>query len=389
MENVIDIQEVQPQPQGALVTTIGVGGGGSNMINYLMQVNPHKSVKLIAANTDVQALYKTNADIKIKLGEKLTRGLGAGAQPEIGEKAALETYEEIKAALSGSDIVFISAGLGGGTGTGAAPVVAKAAKEIGALTVSVVTKPFKYEGGRRTKLAEEGLQNLKAESDCIVVIPNERVLSIIPKNYSRTETFNMINDVLARAVTGMSNVVLNCGEGDMNVDFADVQTVMSYRGLALMGIGEATGADAASEAMRLAIQSPLLDNISIDGAKGVHVSFEAHPDYPMNALNDAMEIVHSLVDEDANVVMGTYTRNDVSADYVKVTVIATGFEKEIVTSANDTDMSNVQNPSAQAQDKGIQELNEHFRVVSQSFKEEHGLFENELDVPAYLRAARD
>lgn len=392
MENIVDIQEIQPQAQGAIITTIGVGGGGSNMISYLMRVNPHKSVKLIAANTDIQALYKTSADVKLKLGEKLTKGLGAGAQPDIGEKAALETYEEIKAALEGSNIVFISAGLGGGTGTGAAPVVAKAAKEVGALTVSVVTKPFRYEGGKRAKLAEEGLQNLKAQSDCIVVIPNERVLSIIPKNYSRTETFNLVNDVLARAVMGMSSVVLNHSGGDINVDFADVAAVMSNKGLALMGIGEAEGDNAAVEAMRMAIESPLLDNISIVGAKGVLVNFEFHKDYPANIWADALEIINSLVDSDANVVVGTYTLDDVQQDYARVTVIATGFEKELI--ATHSAQPSVQQQTPQENKATLEEdstkgLNSHFRIVSQTFKEENNLFGDELDVPTYLRIAKD
>lgn len=381
--NVIDIQEIQPRPQGVVITTIGVGGGGSHMISHLANTNPHKAVKLIAANTDMQDLYTANADVKMILGEKLTGGLGAGMRPEVGEKAALETYEEIKAALSGSHIVFVSAGLGGGTGTGAAPVIAKAAKEIGALTISVVTKPFKSEGNKRARFAEEGLQNLKAESDCIVVIPNERLLSIIPPRLGYKESLEIVDDVLARAVNGMSNMILNHGPKDINVDFADARTVMSYKGLALMGIGEATSDNAAIDAMREAIESPLLDNISIKGAKGVLVSFEFHENHPLLGVNEAMEIIHSVADEYADVIYGTHTRTDVDENYVRVTVIATGFEKEIVTS------SNSQAQTKTAQEEGIQKINESFRIVSRNFKEENGLFGDELDVPAYLRAARD
>lgn len=409
MENVVNIHEIQPNlqnvtkntvdveiqeiqrsvPQGAVITVIGVGGGGSNMITHLAKISSHKDVKLVAANTDIQALHGTSADVKIKLGEKLTRGLGAGAQPEIGEKAALETYEEIKAVLNGSDIVFISTGLGGGTGTGASPVIAKAAKEIGALTVSVVTKPFKNEGNKRAKLAEMGLQNLKAESDCIIVIPNERVFSIIPKNFSMGQTFAMVDDILARAVNGMSSVLLNHASSDINVDFADVKTIMSHRGLALMGIGEANGDSSASEAMHTAIESPLLDNISIEGAKGALVYFEIHEDYPMSNINEALEIINSTVAKNADVVMGTHRLHDAPQDYARVIVIATGFEREIVANSPSGNGGNAQEEQNALQEDNIRQLNENFRTVNKAYKEEYNLFSDELDVPSYLRAGRD
>lgn len=382
----ISIQEIQDETskQGAVIAVIGVGGGGSNMVNYLANNNPHKDVKLIAANTDVQALTTTQANLKMKLGERLTKGLGAGGKPDIGMKAALETYEEIKLALNGVDIVFISAGLGGGTGTGAAPVVAKAAKEVGALTVSVVTKPFKTEMGKRARFAEEGLRNLKAESDCIIVIPNDRLLPIIPKNCGRKEAFAYVDKVLARAVNGMSSVILNHTQGDMNVDFADVRTAMSYKGLALMGIGEATGDNAASDAMQHAIVSPLLDNISIKGAKGVIIYFETPENYPLAELNAAMEIIESLVDADADVIQGTYTLTDVPEDFVRITVIATGFEKEIVNGGNDSSQK-------AEQEQALEHSRQNIQLIRNVSGEDYNLFNNSdiYEIPTYLRNQKD
>ena len=382
----VSIQEIQDEPskQGAVIAVIGVGGGGSNMVNHLANNNPHKDVKLIAANTDVQALETTNANLKMKLGERLTKGLGAGGNPDVGMKAALETYEEIKLALNGVDLVFISAGLGGGTGTGAAPVVAKAAKEVGALTVSVVTKPFKFEMGKRARLAEEGLRNLKAESDCIIVIPNDRLLSIIPKNCGHKEAFAFVNDVLTRAVNGMSSVILKHTQGDMNVDFADVKKAMSYKGLAHMGNGEATGDNAASDAMQQAIVSPLLDNISIKGAKGAVIYFETHQNYPFTELSAAMEIIESLVDVEADLIQGIHTLNDVPEDFVRITVIATGFEKEIVNGGNDASRKTDEEQALEHSRQSIQLM----RNVS---GEDYNLFNNNdtLEVPTYLRNQKD
>lgn len=383
MENIeLDIQEIRQE--GAVITAVGVGGGGSNMISHLVKTNPHKAIKLIATNTDIQHLETASANIKMKLGEKLTKGLGAGMQPDVGERAALETYEELKAVLNGSDIVFISAGLGGGTGTGAAPVVAKAAKEVGALTVSIVTKPFKWEGGKRARLAEEGLRNLKAESDCIVVIPNDRLLSIIPKNYSFQESFKVVNDVLARAVNGISGVILNHGPNDINVDFADARTVMSHKGLALMGIGEATGDSAAGDAMRMAIESPLLDNISIKGAMGVLVNFEMHRDYPLAEISEAMNIIESIADEEAHVVFGTRTLADVAENYVKVTVIATGFEREVVSTEAQPQMCEKQ---------GLEQSRQSLQLAARKVSgEDYSLFDHNdesLEVPTYLRNQKD
>jgi len=242
---------------GAKIKVVGVGGGGGNMVNHIIRVNPNLNIDLIVANTDAKALENSLAHTKIQLGEKTTKGLGAGMRPEIGKAAAEESYDEVKSALETSDIVFIGTGLGGGTGTGAAPVVAQAAKDIGALTVAVVTMPFMFEGKKRRKLADCGLEELRKESDSIVVIPNDKLLTLIDKNAGIKESFEMVDEVLARAVNGMSTIVLDSGKSDINLDFADVRTIMSHRGLALMGVGEASGEDAAQEAIKNAIQSPI------------------------------------------------------------------------------------------------------------------------------------
>lgn len=321
----IDIIETKCQTTGAKIKAIGVGGGGGNMINYMVEEST-ANIDLIVANTDAQALKTSLAPHKMQLGMNATRGLGAGMVPDKGREAALESYEDIKAMLEGSDIVFISAGLGGGTGTGAAPIIAQAAKEVGALTVAIVTTPFKFEGRKRTKLAQDGLEELKKESDSIIVVPNEKLLSIVEKNLGIKESFRMVDEILAQAVGGISQVILSHGENDINLDFADVKTVMSHRGLALMGTGYSTGANAAYDAAKAAIESPLLDNVSIDGAMGVLVHFDIHPNYPIMEISDAMNIIEESADEDASVIFGTTTNPNMDVDEVRVIIVATGFE---------------------------------------------------------------
>jgi len=319
--------EESPTLTGAKIKAIGVGGGGGNMINHMVN-SGITDIDLIVANTDIQALESSNAPFKIQLGEKLTKGLGAGMKPEIGQQSAIESYDAIKEVLDGADIVFVSSGLGGGTGTGAAPIVAQVAKEVGALTVAVVTKPFRFEGKRRQKIAELGLEELKKESDSIIVIPNEKLLSIVDKNLGIKDSFKMVDNILARAVSGISNVILSRGVNDINLDFADVNTVMSHHGLALMGVGEATGQSAAFEAIKNAIESPLLDNMDIKGAMGVLVHFQIHPDYPILEISEAMGIVEDNADENAHVIFGTTTDETMQPDEVKITIVATGFESE-------------------------------------------------------------
>ena len=378
----IDIVEARCTTNGAKIKAIGVGGGGGNMINHMISEGIH-SIDLIVANTDSQALDSSLAPYKLQLGINATRGLGAGMVPDKGREAALESFEEIKTMLEGSDIVFISAGLGGGTGTGAAPIIAQAAKEIGALTVSIVTSPFKFEGRKRTKLAKEGLEELKRESDSIIVVPNEKLLSIVEKNLGIKESFRMVDDILAQAVGGISKVILSHGENDINLDFADVKTVMGHRGLALMGAGYSVGINAAYDAAKAAIESPLLDNISIDGAMGVLVHFDIHPDYPIMEIGAAMSIVEESADEDASVIFGTTTDKNMDIDEVRITIVATGFEDKnaiaeptVITQPILTEVST----------NTINTLGTRRMVMGADYNSEH---EDILDVPTFLRKQMD
>lgn len=324
VDNNIELESAT-EAEGAKIKVIGIGGGGGNMVNHMINEGM-TGVDLIVANTDAQALDSSLAPTRLQLGINATRGLGAGMVPEKGREAALESFDEIKTTLAGADIVFISAGLGGGTGTGASPIIAQAAKEVGALTVSVVTSPFKFEGRKRSKLSKEGLEELKRESDSIVIVPNEKLLSIVEKNLGIKESFRMVDDILSQAVSGISNVILSHGPNDINLDFADVKTVMSHRGLALMGSGKSDGSNAAYDAAKAAINSPLLDNISINGAMGVLVHFHIHPDYPILQISEAMDTIEDHADEDANVIFGTTTNASLEIDEVKITIVATGFE---------------------------------------------------------------
>ncbi|MAD42537.1 MAG: cell division protein FtsZ [Arcobacter sp.] len=311
----------------AKIAVIGVGGGGCNMINHMIKEGSHK-IDLIAANTDLQVLHISKAPKKIQLGLKLTKGLGAGMKPEIGRDSAVESYEDIKTALKGADIIFIAAGLGGGTGTGAAAIIAKAAKEIGALTVSVVTKPFTWEGKKRAGLANLGLEELKKVSDSIIVVPNDRLLEIIDENVGMKDAFKIIDNILFQAVNGMSEVILNPGNSDINTDFADVKTIMQHRGMALMGIGKAKGEDAAQKALEDAIDSPLLDKVSLNGAKGILIHFNIHPQVSLFAINDVMGTINDRMDSNAEIIFGTTSDSTLETDEVKITIVATGFESK-------------------------------------------------------------
>ena len=317
------VEEVQGI-NGARIVAVGVGGGGGNMIGHMLNEGI-SGIEMISINTDAQVLNDSDS-AKIQIGAKLTKGLGAGMKPEIGKESALESYDEIRAALDGADIVFISAGLGGGTGTGAAPVVAQIAKDVGALTISIVTKPFSFEGKKRLKLAEIGLEELKRESDSIVVIPNDKLLSIIDRKLGLKDSFKIVDSVLAQAVSGTSGVILSSGTNDINLDFADLKTVMQHRGMALMGVGVHEGDNAAYEAIKSAIESPLLDNMSINGAMGVLVHFSMHPNFPTMEIYAAMEVVNESADDNADIIFGTSTDENLAEDYVKITIIATGFE---------------------------------------------------------------
>jgi len=363
---------------GARIKVIGVGGGGGNMINHMSKSNT-SGIDLIVANTDAQVLEKSLADVKLQLGVKLTKGLGAGMKPEVGRESALESYEDIKNVLSGADIVFVATGLGGGTGTGAAPIVAQAAREIGALTIAVVTKPFKMEGRKRSKLADHGLSELKKESDSIVVIPNEKLLSLVDKNLGIKDSFKMVDEVLSRAVSGTSGIILSSGEDDINVDFADLQTVMSHRGLALMGVGEAQGDRSAFDAVKKAIDSPLLDNVTIDGAMGVLVHFHINPAYPLTAINEAMEIAYESADEDADVIFGTTTDEDMDVNSVRITIVATGFERELQSSTT----NNQAYDTKDANSNDLRLRKPLLKIVGGDVSEDY------LDIPTYMRNQKD
>ncbi len=341
MDNLFKVDDIKEQMPNkvlsdnvAKISVIGIGGGGCNMINHMIKEGSQK-VDLIAANTDLQVLHISQAPKKIQLGIKLTKGLGAGMKPEIGRDSAVESYEEIKNALKGADIVFIAAGLGGGTGTGAAAIVAKAAKEIGALTVSVITKPFTWEGKKRAGLANLGLEELKKVSDSIIVVPNDRLLEIIDENVGMKDAFKIIDNILYQAVNGMSEVILNPGNSDINTDFADVKTIMQHRGMALMGIGKAKGENAAQRALEDAIESPLLDKMSLNGAKGILIHFNIHPQVSLFAINDVMGSINDRMDHNAEIIFGTTSDRTLETDEVKITIVATGFE-----SKNDTDLEN-------------------------------------------------
>ncbi|HDR06516.1 MAG TPA: cell division protein FtsZ [Candidatus Coatesbacteria bacterium] len=306
----------------ANLKVFGVGGGGGNAVNRMVEAGL-RGVDFIAANTDAQALMHNTAYNKIQLGERLTHGLGAGAQPEIGREAAEESLDKIRDYLQGADMLFITAGLGGGTGTGAAPVIAEQAREMNILTVAVVTKPFTFEGPARARKAEAGLEELRQYVDTLIVIPNQRLLSVVEKRTTMTTAFEMADDVLHQAVQGISDIIMV--PGMINVDFADVVNVMKARGDALMGTGYGTGETAIHDAVRNAVSSPLLDGVSIEGALGVLVNITAPENLPLCAVNEAMETIRQAADENAEIITGV-VKSDLQ-DQVTVTVIATGFTR--------------------------------------------------------------
>ena len=306
---------------GARIKVIGVGGGGSNAVNRMVH-GGLEGVEFIVANTDVQALRASPASIKLQIGNKLTKGLGAGADPNVGRQAALEDTESILQALDGADMIFVTTGLGGGTGTGAAPVIASLASELGALTIAVVTKPFKFEGKKRLLQAERGLEALRDCVDTIITIPNERLLTIIDRTTPLIEAFATADDVLRQAIQGISDLILV--PGLINLDFADVKTIMAGMGMAMMGTGIAEGQDRAMEAARRAISSPLLEGASVNGSRGVIINVTGGPDLSLVEVSEASSIVQEAADEDANIIFGAVVDPALKGK-VKITVIATGF----------------------------------------------------------------
>ncbi len=315
----------------ARVKIIGIGGGGCNAIDNMIEAKL-KGVDFIAANTDAQALSASKAPVKIQLGAKLTKGLGAGANPKVGEEAALEDVDTIKSALMGADMVFVTAGMGGGTGTGGAPIIAKVAKEIGALTVAIVTKPFEFEGKRRMEQAEAGIGLLKRIADTLIAIPNQRLLSVTGKNISFMDAFKVADDILLQAAKGISDLILV--RGLINLDFADVRTIMSEMGMALMGTGIASGENRASNAAQMAISNPLLEDLTIDGAKGILINISGNRSMTLNEIHEASSLVRNAAHEDANIIFGAVVDESLG-DSVRVTVIATGFGSEDAMASSD------------------------------------------------------
>lgn len=347
----IDVEEF------AMIKVIGVGGGGNNAVNRMIECGV-KGIEFIALNTDKQALNSSRAEMKLQIGEKLTRGLGAGANPEIGMKAAEENRNEITEALKGADMVFITAGMGGGTGTGAAPIVAEVAKELGILTVGVVTKPFTFEGRRRSLHAEKGVEELKNRVDTLVTIPNDRLLQVAEKKTTMVEAFAMADEVLKQGIQGISDLI--AVPNLINLDFADVKTIMYDQGIAHMGIGKATGENRAVEAAKLAIKSPLLET-SIDGAKAVLLNITGGEDLGLFEVNEAADLIRQSADKDANIIFGAGIEEDLK-DEIKITVIATGFDV-----------------NRRRQELGQEEVALDESAASKEFDM------NNLDIPTFLR----
>jgi cell division protein FtsZ len=369
-------QEVVPEMTPvASIKVIGVGGGGTNATNRMIRAKL-QGIEFIAVNTDAQALYHSEAPHKINIGKATTKGLGAGSNPDIGRQAAEESAEEIREAIGGADMVFITCGMGGGTGTGAAPVIAEIAKEQGILTVGVVTKPFAFEGHRRKTQADEGLENLRGKVDTLITIPNDRILSIIDKKTPITDAFMVVDDVLRQGVQGIADLITV--HGMINVDFADVRTVMENAGSALMGIGYGTGENRAIEAAKAAIESPLLE-LSIDGAKGVLFNITGGNDLSMYEVDEAARIITEASDAEANIIFGAVI-NDSYTGEVKITVVATGFDanpRDIASFRSHSGLnSNYASHSRMGSEAGSS-AGEPTHVIKNA--------EDELDIPAFIR----
>jgi cell division protein FtsZ len=362
----------------ANIKVMGAGGAGNNALNRMISTGL-KGVEFIALNTDSQQLKKNNAPIKMQIGSKLTKGLGSGANPEVGKKAAEEDREKIRELISGADMVFITAGMGGGTGTGAAPVIAEIAKENGSLTVAVVSKPFLFEGYRRKIQAETGLNELKEVVDTLIVVPNQKLLSIVEKQTSLVEAFNLADDVLRQAIQGISDIITI--PGLVNVDFADVKAVMSQSGGALMGTGIGSGDNKAIKAAEMAITSPLLEDISINGAKGILINITGGPDLSLFEINEATSIIYERADKEANIIFGAVIDEKMHNE-IRITVIATGFSSKKI------------EPEA-VKPEPVKEEKTQGKISIESIKEEMGanleekvksyIEENDWDVPTFLR----
>lgn len=382
-------------PQSAVIKVIGVGGGGGNAVQHMVS-KELEGVDFICANTDAQALTKMASRSVIQLGAETTKGLGAGANPEVGRQAAIEDKERIASMLRGADMVFITAGMGGGTGTGAAPIVAEVAKDLGILTVAVVTKPFPFEGRKRMMLAEEGIKQLRESVDSLIIIPNEKLMQVLGRNCSLINAFNTANDVLRGAVQGIADLITR--PGMINVDFADVRTVMSEMGMAMMGTGKARGENRAHIAAEAAINSPLLEDVDLKGARGILVNITAGLDMSLGEFTEVGNIVEEYASDDATIVVGTVIDPDL-VDDIKVTVVATGFDKRPepelkVTSSNPTvkrrdnngEGEQIELPSVLRRQK--EALLEPVKPSDKKGKRAQDEMEL-LDIPTYLRRQAD
>ena len=380
------MKEIKPDLETfARIKVIGVGGSGGNAIGRMKEYNL-KGIDFIAVNTDAQDLHSSKISEKIHIGKNLTKGLGAGMNPEVGRQAAEENRDEIHEAIKGADMVFVTCGLGGGTGTGAAPIIAEAARDAGALMVAVVTKPFAFEGAQRKKIAEEGLENLRSQVDSLITIPNDKLLQIIDKKTSLLDAFKIVDDVLRQAVQGISDLIT--APGIVNVDFADVKAVMENTGPALMGIGRATGEGRAVEAARQAVNSPLLE-LSIDGAKGVLFNISGSSDLAMTEINEAAKIITESIDPDAKVIFGAAGNDNLRKGEIKITVIATGFENGL---ESEQEFSMEKNKAIEnnknkkeKKEKSKQETKKHPDFFNPKVNQVAGDEEDELDIPAFIR----
>jgi cell division protein FtsZ len=369
----------------ARIKVIGMGGGGSNAVSGMASSNMG-GVEFIVMNTDAQALKASPVATKLQIGEKLTRGLGAGANPEVGRRAAIEDTDRILSLLEGADMVFLTAGLGGGTGTGAAPIVANLSKELGILTVGVVTKPFQFEGKVRAAQAERGLHELKEKVDTLITIPNQRLLNVAERRTTFLEAFRLADDVLRQAVQGISDLILV--PGLINLDFADVRTIMAERGVAMMGTGMATGENCAVEAAGKAISSPLLENLSIEGARGILINITGGPDLSLYEVNEASSSICQSAHPDANIIFGAVIDENLSRE-VRVTVIATGFDGTGKRETEQVKAVDLRAFAAQAGERASSLRKRPGRQAEAAQLSLGPLAENELDIPTFLRRQAD
>jgi len=372
----------------AKIKVIGVGGGGGNAVSSMMDSGLVNGVEFVAANTDAQVLLNNKAPTKLQIGEKLTKGLGVGGDPEMGRQAAEESVEKIKELLIDSDMVFVTAGMGGGTGTGATPIIAQLAKEAGALTVGVVTKPFAFEGTRRMVAAEDGIEKLREATDTLIVIPNQRLMDVIDRKMTLLEAFKVVDSVLGQGVGGIADIITT--PGLVNVDFADVKTIMRDAGSALLGIGTGVGENRAQMAARAAISSPLLD-LSIEGARGVLFNIAGGDDLTMFEVDEAARIISSAADPDANVIFGAVIRSDLT-DQVRITVIATGFDETrsrlaqmSQTSVQKPIVQGVVSEAAGSYKEEDEELNNEPPEEDGGTPKDEDVFGEKFEIPAFLR----